>query len=223
MRSTTTPSQSPRVLAPSRRGRARPTGSSRRRPGPVLDPLDRALVEQHQSLAYRLAWYYARNRARDVPADELIAEALYGLTYAAGLFCESRRVPFPAYATLVIRHRLTHAVRTWRRAAREVPYPAAPLSGDEPWEAPDYRPEPDLGVGAREMCDRIRRLLPAQWYAILRLHHAEGRTFQEIANHFGLSRQRIRQLFAKATTRVRRHFPDWAEPTPADEREGPVP
>src|SRR5262245_56648089 len=63
----------------------------------VARPLDAAAQEQvkkHSWLAYQLAWRFARNRARDMPADELIAEALYALTYAAGLFEEDRGIEF---------------------------------------------------------------------------------------------------------------------------------
>jgi RNA polymerase sigma factor (sigma-70 family) len=211
------------IVDPSRPRRA-PTTPRRvarpPRPKPVtrahpLDPVGRARAEAFAPLAYRLAWYYARRRARDVPADELIAEALYGLTYAAGMFDEGRQVPFPAYAVLVIRHRLGQLIRAWRRARRAAPYPARVVAADDaPWEAADDRPRPDLvaGASARELCDRVRRVLPAQWYAVLRLRHAEGWTFQEIGDHFGVSRQFVQQVVEKATHRVRRHFPEWPGP-----------
>jgi RNA polymerase sigma factor (sigma-70 family) len=176
----------------------------------ALDASGRARVEECITLAYRLAWHYARN-SRDVPPDELIAEALYGLTYASGLFDESRGVPFPAYATLVVRHRLFHAILSWRRAKRAVPYPTRIEVGDEgPWEAEDHRPGPDQAAqaSAREMCDRVRQVLPPDWYAVLRLYHVEGYTFDEIGRHFGLTRQRIQQVLIKAIARARRHFPD---------------
>lgn len=192
-----------------RRVRTKPPSRARR-----LDALGRARVEAFTSLAYRLAWYYARQRARDVPPDELIAEALYGLTYAAGMFDEARRVPFAAYATLVIRHRLVQLVRTWRKARRAVPYPVGLNPDDAPWEAVDYRPKPDLvaGASARDQCERVREVLPTRWYAVLRLRHGEGWTFQEIGDHFGVSREYIRQVLVKATSRVLETFPDWPGP-----------
>jgi RNA polymerase sigma factor (sigma-70 family) len=214
MRAIADPSRPRRAPATSRRIACRPVRprpASRARP---LDPVGRARVEAFAPLAYRLAWYYARQRARDVPADELIAEALYGLTYAAGMFDDRRRVPFPAYAVLVIRHRLGLLIRTWRRARRAGPYPAGTAYDGAPWEAADDRPKPELvaGASARDLCDRVRRVLPARWYTVLRLRHAEGWTFQEIGDHLGVSRQFIQQVVEKATVRVRRHFPDWPGP-----------
>jgi RNA polymerase sigma factor (sigma-70 family) len=182
-----------------------------------LDPVARARVEGAIPLAYRLAWRWARQRAPGVPPDELIAEALYGLTYAAGMFDETRGVPFPAYAALVIRHRLIHLVRVWRRAGRVGPYPGQAAAGDDaPWEAADDNPGPDpvTGLAAREMCDRVRRALPRQWYTVLRLRHAEGRTFQEIGRRYGVSRQCIQQIVTQATERARESFPEWAAGTP---------
>lgn len=180
---------------------------SRARP---LDPVGQARVEANTPLAYRLAWYYARQRARDVPPDELIAEALYGLTYAAGMFDETRRVPFPAYATLAIRHRLTQLIERWRRGRRVLPYPVGSDPDDAPWEAADNRPKPDLvsGASAREVCERVRRVLPARWYRVLRLRYADGWTLQEIGDYLGFSRQFIQQVLDRATRRVLKHFPD---------------
>src|SRR5436305_11176499 len=103
MRPTVNPSRPRRDRLPDRRLRALPL--PRVSPGRPLGRVAQARVEGAVSLAYQIAWWYARRRAPDVPGDELIAEALYGLTYAAGLFDEARRVPFGAYAALVIQHR----------------------------------------------------------------------------------------------------------------------
>ena len=96
-----------------------------------------------------------------------------------------------------IRHRLLHMVRVWRRNAwRAAQYPAQVSPEDNLWEAVDDNPGPDpaTGVAAREMCDRVRRVLPRDWYTVLRLYHAEGRTCQEIGRRFGLTRQRVQQV-----------------------------
>ena len=190
-----------------------PPGSLQR----PLDPVAQSRVVGAIGLAYQLALRYARQRAPDVPTDELIGEALYGLTYAAGMYDETRGVPFGAYAALVIRHRLIHLVRVWRRAGRAGPYPGqAAAEDDNPWEAADDNPGPDpaTGLAAREMCDRVRQALPRRWYVVLRLHHAEGRTYQEIGRKFGVSREFIRQLVHRAAERARESFPEWAAGTP---------
>src|SRR5918994_440129 len=74
------------------------------RPAARLTADGRRRVETYRLLACRVAWRFARRNARDVPTDELVAEALYALTYAAGLYDANRDVPFGAYASRVIRH-----------------------------------------------------------------------------------------------------------------------
>jgi RNA polymerase sigma factor (sigma-70 family) len=175
-----------------------------------LDETGQRRVEAFCPLAYQLAWKFARHAARDVPAEELIAEALLGLTYAAGLFDETRGVPFGAYATLVVRHRLIQAIIRWRRARRVRPLPVGRREGD-PWESadPSRLPEVPAQSAAREMCDQLRRLLPDRWYSILLLYHVEGCTLGEVGQRLGISRERVRQLIEKATEQARESFPTW--------------
>jgi RNA polymerase sigma factor (sigma-70 family) len=161
-------------------------------------------------LAHRVAWRFARSRARDVPADELIGESLLGLTYAAAMYDEGRAVPFSAYARLVIHHRLVRWVRVWRRGRRlRLHRPLANENGEaEVWDAEDRHPlwDPAAGATARELCERIRGVLPAHLWAILHAHHAEGQTLRAIGQRLGVSRQRVQQLLEKAADRVRELF-----------------
>lgn len=180
-----------------------------------LHPLDEAgqkRVEEHTWLAYQLAWRFARRNARDLPADELISEALYGLTYASGLFKEERGVPFGAYARIVIRHRLIQLTLSWRRNRRACQFPTiATPAGPIEVEAED-RPAPDQCAGAavKEMCDRVREILPARLYDVLRLYHGEGYTLEEVGTRLGITRQRVTQLVNIARNQVRLRFPEWS-------------
>src|SRR5262245_9287343 len=97
----------PRVLRPLPTSPASPT-----RP---LDAAGQRRVRDFCTLAYKMAWRFARHQARDIPPEELVGEALCGLTYAASMFQENRGVPFAAYATLVVRHRLIRAILDWQR------------------------------------------------------------------------------------------------------------
>jgi RNA polymerase sigma factor (sigma-70 family) len=175
-----------------------------------LDAAGRAQVEAHGYLAYRWARRFLRYRARGMPPEDVIAEAMYGLTYAAGMYDPSRHVPFGAYATLVVRHRLERAVINWRRSGRHLPMTLGSCTGDEVWEAEDSRPTPDFAnrASAHEMCERIRRVMPARSYQILRLYYSEGLTFEEIGSRFGLSRERIRQVMVQAIKKARQYFPN---------------
>lgn len=173
-----------------------------------LDDAARKRAADNILLAYHLAWSFARHHARDMPIDELKAEALFGLTYAASLFDEEYEIPFSAYAFMVIRHRLTAAVRNWRRAKRAVQYLG---SLDGFIRETEVIPKPVLaeGLEAHEMCEQVRRVIPPRWYEIIYQYHAEGQTLDAIGQRLGVTRQRVRQLLVQASKRVRHHFPEW--------------
>jgi len=183
-----------------------------------LGPADHLLVRQFTPLARHLAWRFARRRAPDLPADELIAEALFGLTYAASVYDEAREVPFGAFATLVIRHRLTHRTRSWRRDRRLSTTRRRPAdltdNDDEVWdelrEVEDRRPPKPWSstAAAGEACERVRRVLPARSYAVLYQYHAEGCTLREIGERLGLTRERVRQIINKAIDLAREQLTD---------------
>lgn len=173
-----------------------------------LDDLARQRVENNLLLAYRMAWSFARQHARDMPIDELKAEALFGLTYAASLFDEEHKVPFAAYAFMVIRHQLTATVRSWRRAKRAGQYLG---SLDGIICESKVLPSADVSTGleAYEMCEKVRRVIPPQWYDVIHQYHAEGQTLDAIGQRLGVTRQRVRQVLVQARKRVRHYFPEW--------------
>ena len=185
-------------------------GRAPRRPPRPLDAAGRERVAENVGLAYHYASRAAQYFARDIPWDDVRAEALYALTYAASLFDPDRGVPFEAYATMVIRQRLGAMVTLWRRARRFLGRLPRPAPDEDPWEA-EARPGPDVSTttATHDFCDRVRDLLPPRLYLVLQLHHGEGKTLEEIGTRFGVSRQRIRELVVKATARVREHFPEW--------------
>jgi len=159
-------------------------------------------------LAYKLAWTFAHQHARDMPIDDLKAEALCGLTYASGLFKEEYEVPFGAYAMRVMRQRLTQAVIRWRKAKR-VGLASRHLCDDD--SEPKARPEPDVteALEVHDMCEQVRRVIPARWYEVLYQYHGEGQTLEAISQQLGVTRQRVRQLLSNARDRARRQFPEW--------------
>src|SRR6476619_778695 len=121
-----------------------------------LDAIGQRRVQAFSPIAYQMARAFRRNRARDIPSDDLIGEALYGLTYAAGMYDEDRGVPFPAYASQVVRHRLVNAIISWRRQRWIHGLPGEVRSGAK---VPDSAPDVAIGASARDMCDQIRRAL----------------------------------------------------------------
>jgi RNA polymerase sigma factor (sigma-70 family) len=173
-----------------------------------LDPIGQRRVQTSSPIAYQIARAFRRHRARDIPCDELIGEALYGLTYAAGMYDEDRGVPFSSYATQVVRHRLVNAIITWRRQRWIQDLPGGVRSEAK---VPDSAPDVIVGATARDMCEQIRRALPPRLYDPLRLFYLEGRPVREISARLGISPRRVRQLLELAAEEARKVFPQWVQ------------
>jgi RNA polymerase sigma factor (sigma-70 family) len=177
-----------------------------------LDEAGRGLAESHLHLVEPLAWEQYRRCQGAVPLDDLRGEAQFALVYAAGLYDAARGVPFGAYATLVIRHRLHQAVTSWRRWTRRdcVRFTdlVATLPGGErsPVDPPCPRTrEPAREASTRELLGRARRVLPRRWFSLLELYYGRGCTLEEAGEELGVSRQRAQQLLVAAVLRVLRH------------------
>jgi RNA polymerase sigma factor (sigma-70 family) len=179
-----------------------------------LDAGAQARVRSHLHLTDLLACEQYRRCGRAVPRKELVGEAQLALAYAATRFDEGRGVPFGAYATMVIRHRLAQAVVVWQRWGRANQAcftDLAETGGDGGLLAvnptcPRTR-EPAQDVADRELIERVRLAMPPRWFAVLQLYFAQGHTLEEIAGQVGVSRERVRQLVAKGVARARRRLP----------------
>jgi RNA polymerase sigma factor (sigma-70 family) len=179
--------------------------------GPEVRPLDaaaRARVAESLPLAYYQAGKAARGRGRRVPLDELTAEALYALTYAASRFDPARAIPFAAYASIVIRHRLIQVAIAWHRHRAIHRFPDS--AGDGSWEPADpAAAQPPDASAVAEFCRRARDLLPPRWYNVVRLYVQEGWTMEAIGAEFGFTRQRVYEIVRRSAARVRRRFREW--------------
>ncbi len=172
-----------------------------------LNEHSQELARTHQDLARRLAWKQHLHCGRSMPLDELRGEALYGLVYAAGMFDPSRGVPFGAYATMAIKHRLMQAVVIWQRGGRLAHIRFTDLNArmanefDTP--CPHTRESIDEAT-LHETLDRVRCRLPSRWFQALELYYADGHTLEEVGNRLGVTRERVRQLLNKAMGRARK-------------------
>lgn len=177
-----------------------------------LDHQRQQWVVEHVTLSYRLAWRFARQRGRMLPADELIAEALFALTYAASMYQPQREVPFRIYATLVIRHRLIQMSLAWQRrqcvAHRTVSVELVPSA----LHTTDTTPYGTFDETLR-LCAQVRQSLPEHWYEILWLYCTEGLTMEAIGQRLNVSKQRAQRIVAKAITRARTHVDGWGSVT----------
>lgn len=177
-----------------------------------LDEAAQQRVQSHLHLADALAWRQYHRCGRTVPLEELQGEAQLALAYAASLYDEGKGIPFGAYVTMVIRHRLVQAVTLWRRGGRLDHIRFTDLLAQNAEEdAQAFEPvcphsrEAEEEAAMRELVDRVRRMMPARWFLLLELHFVHEYTLNEIAEQFHISRERVRQLLAKAVARARSH------------------
>jgi RNA polymerase sigma factor (sigma-70 family) len=177
-----------------------------------LDEAARERAQAHLDLADALAWRQYHRCGRTVPLEELQGEARLALAYAASLYDEGRGVPFGAYVTMVIRHRLVQAVTIWRRGGRLDHICFADLLAQNSQEGmPAFEPvcphsrEAEEEAVIQELVDEIRRVMPARWFLLLELYFVREYTLEEIGEQLAISRERVRQLLAKAVERARLH------------------
>jgi RNA polymerase sigma factor (sigma-70 family) len=209
-----------RTARPDRRGvqpdqRCRPSharvkspthNSSPSRPaGRPLDSSQQTLAKQWMPAAYKLAWAcHRKRRSYGIPLDELIGEALYALTYAAGRYDAARGILFCNYAGMVIRHRLGQLVNNWRRFGRagDMPLDDDGLTAEH--QVVDPAPDVQVQAAAVEEFERVRRSIPPRWWEVLRLRHVEGQTLEDIGERFGVTRQAVRQAEKRVRMKVRK-------------------
>jgi DNA-directed RNA polymerase specialized sigma24 family protein len=168
-----------------------------------MTPADRAaLVADGAPVALGIARKLAGPR---VPVDELRGEAFLALVYATRWFDPARGVPWRIFAGRVVHQRLTRFVRRWLRQ------PAAVGTGGdvEPDEAaapnradPTIRDPAEL-VAAGDLCELVRRRLPARWFVLLWQVHAEGRTFVDVGRCRGVRADTVRKTCHMAEARAR--------------------
>jgi RNA polymerase primary sigma factor len=141
-----------------------------------------------------------------LPFDELASEGLVTLLHAITKFDPDRGFRFSTYATHAVRRRLTRYV-TRSHATRElsVDWQTAGAPESRGWS---YEYERNVIHSIRKVEIFLSRLSVRERY-IIRSRFGWGRDFdprtlQDLADEFGVSRERIRQLEAQALTKLRR-------------------
>ncbi|MCA9145503.1 MAG: sigma-70 family RNA polymerase sigma factor [Planctomycetaceae bacterium] len=138
--------------------------------------------------------------------EELVSEGDATLLRAVTLFDPSRGYRFSTYATYAIRRRLARYVTSSQHThATPVDFrDAPPIPDQRRWSLP-YEQAMHAGV---EWLETALYELSARERYIVRCRFGWGREFeprtlQEIADELGVSRERVRQLEAKAITKLR--------------------
>lgn len=164
----------------------------------MLTDAQRALAERHVPLARALAARAAT--AWNLPRDDTLSDALYGLTLAARRFDPAHGAQFSSYAHECIRGAIKHGIRDragFRRFRdRGDPIPQV-TSLDERHRDGDDRHE---RVPARAVASEAGVLdgLPDPQRRLLFAYHVAGFTQQEIAAWDGVSQMQVSRRLRKA-------------------------
>lgn len=163
--------------------------------------------------------YAKRYRTFGVPFLDLIHEGNLGLIEAARRFDAGRNVKFITYAVWWIRQAILHLLTGETRAAAAAVSLDAPVrsggdqDGPELWERLEQETEPpaEAALVRRALHDQIKdalkdldnreRQVVALRFGLSR--RDEPRTLQEIGDRLHLTRERVRQIEARAKDKLR--------------------
>ena len=160
------------------------------------------MVAQWDGLAIKIA----RSKSHQVPKgvfEDLLQACRIGLLLAARSFMDTKEVPWPSYAAVVIRRLANQFIRVERRygftnvfdspSMRDVAIQPLKIDVDNLDQMAVKKDDPP-----DDLCDLIDWLstqgLGERTMAIVEKIANEGMTQTEIAHEWGVSRQRIEQL-----------------------------
>lgn len=172
---------------------------------PRTDVKRQLTVEQQELVVanQRLAWSIAKQvnyQLYRTPFQELVSEALVGLTYAASLYTSERGIPFGNYAAMVIRHKLYRFCKVYDRSQ----FARMPVDSNGEEIQFGKADTVEANLAAADLCQLLKGRLPSRWYAMLWMRTVDGCDYRAISAHFGISRQRAYQLIVKAMTRAKK-------------------
>lgn len=162
-----------------------------------------------------LAWSVANRAGAGLPEadiEDIASELTLGFVKLARKWEPGRGASFATYALTFAWGRAAEVVRRIkRRGLHSVP------KGRNPWVCDVYTGDPGDGAGhfalaveepqpfdaPPDFWDRVKRLLHKRDYGFVRERFVAGRNMQEIADRHGITRERVRQILARAEQKLR--------------------
>lgn len=174
------------------------------------------LVELHYALAYKVGIkiFLMLGRPGWTSCEELVCEATPGLIRAVELFDITKGFAFSTYAVACMKRRvgkfLDERGETPSHLSAEI---KAEIRGRRvslaALEAVNRQPakrDPERTILVSNWLEKLKRFLPARDHQILMARYGDGgRTLEEAGVVLGISRERIRQIEARAIKRLQRY------------------
>lgn len=183
-------------------------------PDVPLTTEQRAIVEANLGLVHKFAQSCHPQGRGSLTLDDLIAEGVFGLIHAARNFDPSRGCKFSTPAVWWIRQAMQRAVLGKAHMIRIPAYQRGKVSvpvsqADDDWakvikdESAGPEDEAIAGEQRAEVAGLLRRL-SKQYQDVIRWRFYDGLTLEQIGQRLGISKERVRQIEAKALAIMRR-------------------
>ena len=169
------------------------------------------LTLENMGLAYKIAWKY---HGRGLEQDELQAVALFGLVKAASGFDRSREVPFPAFASTVIRNTIRMEFRRIKKDRKCVSMEESVTSSGEAEKAYTWgerlscREEGFEWVEREDFLSSLTSLpeLTGKERKAVRLVICNGLTQKEAGKQIGLSQAHVSRRVRSGMEKIRKKY-----------------
>jgi RNA polymerase sigma factor (sigma-70 family) len=166
------------------------------------------VIEQVRPFVCKLARQYAR-RVGGVPIEDLVQVGLLAAVRSVPCFDPAAGVKFVSYAGVSAQRAIHRAVIAWKLLPQ-----AGKSEADFLGEMADHRELPV--IGDKETANFVRKLIEEQLGERERelvgqrfgLDGSPPRTYSELAEVTGTSRQNVQQLVERALRRLRNHLAD---------------
>lgn len=165
-----------------------------------------AFIEGHMPLARSVVYYLRSTAGCGYYTDkDLLQEAYFALTKATDRYNPDLGTEFSTYAWAFIRNHILRIIKHvqigWKY---ETPFIDELLLQNAPDEATLPNCHNYIDDISSQMLYKALDTIKPEWSHIVVEHHLHGKTFQEIGDDLGVSKQSIHQQYQKAMKKLRK-------------------
>jgi len=161
-----------------------------------------AVIENHEKMVYSIAWQYTSNP--DL-VNDLIQEGFMGLKRACETYDPTFDTKFSTYAYL----RINEAINRYVRYKVDVIHVPVLRDIEITYVSEEYAyQDPKSGtttpnLGLKGDLDQALSMIDPDIASLIRLHHMEGYTKQELSNITGIKYQTLNSMIVRGLAKLR--------------------